>query len=316
MAEPRQCSDVLDVTSDTVVLGVKLLGAVGEDLPTIVARALTSTRVQQEIEKALKEIADEKLKNSFSPSFTEKEAKEAAQKVVVAGVTGAGQAALAAVKQTKEYKDLEASAKKLVDALKCSPVGIWVDENKTWLYIVAAGAVVAGGVAMYVTRSGDTVTQPILNVLGGKKVSFKPIGNLELGATDFNFVPSTQTIEAKVFAVAKWEKIEAKFTLTVKAVGGKVDTAGSGQVIIPVKPNLGLTAAGTFNTGKNDYSLAVGVDIGVGGGVKLNLFGGYGNPLANPAVGKPNVFQDLPPGPAGAGANQGLFLGGVIRGEF
>ncbi len=318
MAEPQQCSNVLDAVADTAVVGIELVGAVGEDLDGIIARALRKTDLVLEVEKGFKAIAEDKLKKSLTPTFTEKEAIDAAKKVATGVGKAAGDAVLNEVKKTPQYRDLEAAAKKVVDSLACSPVGVFVNENKTWLYIVGAGAVVAGGVAMYVARSGDEITQPILSALGTKSVSFKPIGSLEveIGAGDLGFKPKEQLIEGKLFANIKWKKMQVKFEVTAKAVGSQVTTAGKAQVIIPIKPGLGFTAAGTYDQGKKDYSLAVGVDISPVKGVKIDLFGGYGNPLSNPAVAKPNVFQDIP-GRDGPGApNQGLFLGGSIKAEW
>src|SRR5437667_221436 len=53
------------------------------------------------------------------------------------------------LKKTPEFKRLEKSLDNLEQALKSTPVGVWVDNNKNILYVVGAGLAIGGAVALF-----------------------------------------------------------------------------------------------------------------------------------------------------------------------
>lgn len=233
MAEPDKCTNVLGAAKDTVVLGIKLVGDAGKDFDTYLANALKSDDVQNEIRKALNEIAKEHLQ--ITPlTFSGQEAKRMATALLNRSAAAIGQDVFNQVQKSPQYLRLRTSAENVLTSLKCSPVGIWYEANKTMIYILAAGVIVAGAVGMYVTRAGDAMTDPLTKLIGKKKFTAKPIGTLEVSAGGFKFVPSKREFQIELGAAADYKQIRVELSVTAHAIDTDVSVASAGgKVIIP-----------------------------------------------------------------------------------
>lgn len=274
MAEPGKCTSVAGVLEDTVVLGIKLAGDVGKDIDTYLANALKSDEVQNEIRKALEEIARASVRRA-PINYSSEEAKKLATALLTKGATAIGQDVLSQVRKTPQYLRLQKSAEGIGSSLRCSRTGIWFDQNKKIIYILAAGLIVGGAVGMYVARAGDAVTGPAAGLVKGKKITAKPIGTLEVSAGGFTFVPSKREFEVELGASADIKQIKVEVTVTAHAIDTNVNVASAaGKVIIPLGKVI-TRVEGGYDP-KNMKSAPVQLGLGIeftAKGVRFDLAG-------------------------------------------
>jgi len=182
------------------------------------------------------------------------------------------------IKNTAKFVALDQSLKQLTEAIKKTPMGVWVDEHSTLLYIVGAGAILGGAAAMYVMRSGDIITAKAAPLADGKSVSFKLLGNLKMdvGLNKLSFKPSERLIETKTFVTAKWKQIAVKLNMAVTAADTKFTAAVDGKIVVPVAKDISVGAGGGYNTGNKNWNLNVTVNMDVTKGLQLGVMAGYG----------------------------------------
>jgi hypothetical protein len=274
MAPPNQCADVLDAVQDTVLMGVQITGSAVKDLETHLKQALQSPQVQNAIKSTLEEIAKKKL-GDVPVQFSEEDSKNLLGELAKKGGGAVAESVKEQIQRTSQYQELERRAQKILDALKCSPTGVWLDQNKMILYILGAGVVVGGATAMYVARAGDPVTEPLTSLIKNKKIRVPIPGNLELSASGFKFVPSKREIDVDLGLSGQWKTVKADFKVNVQAVDSSVQASASGTVVIPFRVGL-LRAEGSFDPRNPQVAplrLGLGLEMTSGGGVKLDLVG-------------------------------------------
>jgi len=245
MTEPAKCIAVIDAVEDTVVVAARLVDKSILDSPKLIIDALQSAKGQEAIKNALQQIANERLKE-LPVQFSTEEARKVADKLQSAGAQGLKDGLLEQVKKTHEYQRLEKSAQRVLDALKCSPAGVWVDEHEALVYIVGAGLILGGATALYIARTGDAVTDPVMTLLKDKKAKLKVRQNIEISGGLVKFVPSKREVELDAQAVAKWKPLQVKLSVSVQAVNEKFSVAGNGQVIFPFNGGL-VKLEGSYN---------------------------------------------------------------------
>jgi hypothetical protein len=307
---------VLDTTSETFVLAFELVDAETANLPDRVARALGSEDVQKAIQKALQDFADAKL-NATPTTVDVKDAMDLAKSVASSGGKAVADNVVEQIKKTNHFKDLDQSIKRLTAQLGQTPVGVWVDENKKWLYIVGVGAVIGGAAAMYATRKGDEFTKLLLPQLNNQSLSFKALGTLsgKVGLTSLTFTPSERLIEAKTFVEVKWQSIEVRVNFAVTRSDKTVTASVDGHVVVPVTKGVSILGGGAGNTANNTWNLHVGIRVDLSGDLKLNLFAGVGSPNNAPAQPK-DLFKEVDGPSDNNGFPRGKFVGLGIIGKF
>lgn len=317
MAEPQQDeqTDVIHKASETIVLGIELVDAELNNLPERLVKGVQSKDVQDAINKALNEFAMTRLNRTPTTVSTD-DAQALAKMVAEAGGKALEQNVIEQIKKSSHYKALDQSIKDLTEDLKNAPMGVWLNENKTWLYIVGAGAVLGGATAMYVTRTGDALTSRLLPQLSGQSVSFKPIGTMkmEVGISQITFTPSQRHIEAKTFMKVEWQQIKAQVNLSASRSDKSVTAAADGSILVPIKPGVDLTAGGGYNSGKKDWSLSLGVKVDVVKGLQLGVFAGVGKGGLGTLPGG-DAFKAMPTPPKDENKTHG-FVGLGISGSF
>jgi hypothetical protein len=274
MAPPNQCTDTLDAVQDTVLMGVQVTGSVVKDLDVILKRALQSPELQNAIKSTLEELARKKL-GEMPVQFSEEDSKKLLGEIARKGADAAAESIKGQIQRTPQYQELERRAQKILDALKCSPAGVWFDQNKMILYILGGGLVVGGAAAMYVARAGDPVTEPLTSLIKDKKIRIPIPGNLELSASGFKFVPSKREVEVDLGLSGQWKTVKADFKVNVQAVDSSVQASASGTVVIPFRLGL-IRAEGGFDARNPQVAplrLGLGLEMKPGGGVRLDLMG-------------------------------------------
>ena len=274
MAPPNRCADVLDAVNDTVLMGVQVTGSAIKDLDTHLRQALQSPQLQNAIKSTLEELAKKKL-GDVPVQFSEEDSKKLLGELAKKGAEAVGESVKEQIQRTPQYKELERRAQKILDALKCSPAGVWFDQNKMILYILGAGVLVGGATAMYVARAGDPVTEPVTSLIKDKKIRVPIPGNLEISASGFKFVPSKREVDVDLTLSGQWKTVKADFKVNVQAVDSSVQASAAGTVVIPFRLGL-IRAEGNFDPRNPQVAplrLGLGLGITPGGGVKLDLVG-------------------------------------------
>jgi hypothetical protein len=273
MTEPAKCITVMDAVDDTLVVAARLVDKSLVNSPKLIIAALQSDKGQEAIKNALQQIANERLKDT-PVQFSAEEARKLAQKLQGAGGQGFKDGVLEQVKKSHEYQRLEKSAEQLVKALKCSPAGVWVDEHEALVYIVGAGLILGGATALYVTRTGDAVTDPLTTLLKDQKAKVRVRQNIEISAGLARFVPSNREVEVNAQAIAKWKPLEIKLNVVVHAVNEKFSVSGDGQVILPFYGGV-ARLEGSYNARDPKVApMSLGLGIALQpGGVRIDIMG-------------------------------------------
>ncbi|MCL6502223.1 MAG: hypothetical protein K6T86_06020 [Pirellulales bacterium] len=130
---------------------------------------------------------------------------------------------------------MQHSLRRLEQAFRCSPTGVFLDENSTWLYIVAAGLALGGATALYVTRSGDPVASFSTDIAARALRSIR-LGSLTVGTEGLRFVPSERIVEVQPFlSFRAWRQVETTFRLHALFQQDQLHTArGAAELVVPL----------------------------------------------------------------------------------
>jgi hypothetical protein len=241
-SSPSSAPSVVDAASNTIVLAFDLAESQIVNMPDELAKALQQKDVQDAIRSVLANLALAKQK-SGSTTMTEQEAMQVAQAVGKAAGDKITSSVLDQMKKTPEYKALDQSMKDLQQAMKSSPLGLWVDRNSGILYVIGAGLVLGGATALYVTKTGGPAVDFPISQLTGKSVQVFKVGQFSLKGSLLKFDPATQTAGAALMGTEKWDKLEVSVQFGVVATAGDVKQV-SGQVVFKTpQVNLGLTGS-------------------------------------------------------------------------
>jgi hypothetical protein len=246
-----KCGGFIDSAQETLVLAFKVAESTLLDSPEMIERILKNPAVQNAIQTAATTQARALVqKQQKGQTVTSGDVGTGAKAVVKAGGGVLQTAGLKELEETakgsKEYKKLQKSLKELECSWKQSPVGVFVDRNKGWLYVVGVGLALSGAVVMYRFKAGDMIAGPVSS-LGTKLLKFKVLGNVEIAAKDIRFVPSKREVGTKMLVTAKWKQVKVTFEAGVTLQGTTVTQAnGRAEVVVKVTKGLTLNARGAY----------------------------------------------------------------------
>lgn len=260
MGNGNQCGDVLSVAHETFVLGIRLVNAEIQDFDRQLVAALQSEAVQSALQNAVADLAKEQLTQP-RPTQLQQDPKAVAQKIVAASGKALEDELLAQIQRTPKYQALEKSAQSLVDTLKCSPTGVWVERNKTWLYIVGIGSAIAGAFALYRARAGDPVAVPAMKWLGEQEMKFVEVGKIQFSGALTQFQPSRRTVGARIKATGNWTGFKVELSVEGVAADQDLKVVGRSQVIIPVTHDVVVTPSVSVEDKQKKYTLHLGLDV-------------------------------------------------------
>ena len=321
----EKCGEgVFDAATDVIALGFELGGGTVRRLPDLAIQLFQDDAFRKSIEKALlaegKRLSKELNKGK---AMTNEDGLKVVKSVGKAASKSSEKWAEEQIRKSSDYKALEKGIKKLECKFKESPVGVFVDENKGLLIVLASGLALGGAVAMYSTRSGDWVASK-LAPLASRQLRFKMLGNIELGAKSLVFKPSERQVEMTTFATAKWKNVKTTLDLQV---GFKEDdyakSKASGEVVIDVATGTSLVGKAGIghiqpaNPGEKPlvYDLSLGVKFsGKADKSRLNVqVKGFVTQV--PTKRTMGVAGELTYGlTGGAGGTPGLNLKGQVKG--
>lgn len=259
----------IDAANQVIVLAFDLVDTELQHLPGQIVEALNSPPVQEAIKKTLLDFAKTKTApGGASPSAAE------GQKLLEALGTGVKDAAsknlLDQVKQSSEYKDLEAGIEGFRKAAGSSSLGVWVDKNKNILYVVGAALIVGTGSVLYITKTGGPIVNTALDPLKGKEFDVVQIGTLKLKAGLWDFRPDARILGARIGATQQWQKVTVELKLGILAKGADVQQVEGAAVVKSGPFSVSLTADGKPQLKQVNLGLKLGYDGSIGNG-KFNI---------------------------------------------
>jgi hypothetical protein len=183
------------------------------------------------------------------------------------------QDALKQLQLNPNYSLLVQDLKKLQNEFEKSVIGVWIDENKKTLIIIASGIAVAAATAMYFTKSGDTPADWATQLAKGQYPLFK-LGKIEFGVGDPTFKPSTSTIGGAVsLDVKNWKFIkEAELDVTVTHSSAGMQNAGvTGKATVALPHDFSITGQGSIDPIAQIKGVRLGIDYDKDG-IKVGVF--------------------------------------------
>lgn len=252
-----ECRDLKGSAVRSVVLGIRLANATLHNREKIAEETLKSEKVQKAIHEAFRKQAGSLVKASLSGQTLD---GAAARSFIGPIGEAARPKALKEVQQQKAYRDAATGLRTLKCSFDSTPVGVFVDKNKTWLII--AGVVVGAGsaVAMYRTRSGDVPAKAMAAIteLAAKKIE---VGNVTFDVKGLEFVPSKEDAKGTVgVTMGPLEAVHTRFELSAAVKGGKLEELSvSDSLVVPLTDHTKLTAKASVGLRDNSptYDMAL-----------------------------------------------------------
>ncbi|HVA48802.1 MAG TPA: hypothetical protein VNH11_20720 [Pirellulales bacterium] len=256
------CTDLPGSAVETVALAFDLVDYEAKNGPAQIVKVLQSDDVQ----KAIKDALDKQGKAFLQEQQQGKlpSANDAANQLGSAlgkAATDAGSKQLVSqVKNTGQYQRVQNSLNDLKCAYEKSVVGVWIDEHKALLIVVASGLAVGGATVMYLTKTGDTPADWATS-LAKDALPTISLGQLKLGSANPVFKPSTRDLGLKTYVdTGKWKPLpNTDFSVTVHVTDGKLTTLqGALQTKIPIG-QWTLPATAHADPLADKYSLSLGI---------------------------------------------------------
>ena len=266
--------DILDAAGSTVILAFDLADSQLASMSMELQRALQKPEVESAIQDVLARFALARQR-SGTAGVSDQEAKQLASDLWKKAGGKVTDDVLNQLKKTPEFQKLEKSLTNLEQALKSSPLGVWVDKNKNILYIVGAGLAIGGAIALYVTRTGGPAINLPLSQLSGKPIKIYKVGGFSLSGKILSFKPDLREVGGSlVLSQNISKKLDISVEFGIIATGSdakKID----GKIVAKTK-DIQLGVAGSQDLSKKTLSLGFSVglnDIGGQGPLTIDITG-------------------------------------------
>ena len=268
------CKSLPGSAVTTIVLAFDLVGYEAKSAPAQILRVLDSKKVQEAIRNALNEDAKAFLKQQQEglPIGAGQAASQIGTSVGKALLSTGVNELQQEIQRTAAYRRLESGVRDLQCAYEKSVIGVWVDEHKALLIVIASGVVLGAMTAMYLTNTGDTPADWAAQ-LAKNKLKTTILGKVEVGVSDIKFVPSKREIGLQVYAdTSKWKRFkESKFSVTVHTKDEKLTSL---KMTFDTRSPLGggfyQTLGASADPIAKNYSFALGIQ-GESGGLRLRI---------------------------------------------
>lgn len=250
--ESSSSGDVPTAVTDLLIMSVRIIGSTPKTAPKIIEAALRDPKFLEAVEAELKSRTEEMLKSAAGGGLVvSSETVQRGGEKLLSGLAEVGKnqfktAVVNAAKATPEFKQLEAGVKRVEDAFKNSPVGVWVDANKALLIIVGAVAAIGGGVGLYMAKTGDSVVQPI----NGFARTIE-LGTVTITPKLAKFVPSERRIGVGIRGDWKFDRLQTSLNVMGTSVPGAAtgSVEGSLRYVLGKELKLHLTGSVEGTTG-------------------------------------------------------------------
>lgn len=247
-AEPTRCPSFDRAGHRVVALGIDLAGVTIRDSQHILERVLAKPEVQDALAAALRQAGQDMMNQQIlgQPLTLD-------QSLSRLGTAGGGVLRApteSEVRRQREFQRLEQGLRELRCAFDHSPVGVFVNDNKTLLIIVGSVAAIAGGVAMYHTRAGDAPAE-LLSLL--PRLDVLKIGGVTFSAGNVRFTPSERRVSGTFGATGQWGIVRASLDLSLTFASDALQQAGAQtRLELRFDPRISAHVAGSLRWSRGD----------------------------------------------------------------
>ena len=250
----------VDALGGLFALSFELVGQEADNLPQRIAETLKRADVTKAIEKSLLDFAKTR-KPGMSSQLTDEEAKKLRDSLVEGVKDKLSEEYLKQVKNSAKYKELQKQLEKFEAAAKSTSLGVWVDKNKTILYVVGAGLALGAGAALYVTKSGGAIVEQITKSLDKIDLEVIKVGSFSLNIDSIAFNPTAQVLGGKLSANMQFDKLKIELKLKVVTTAAEISTAGGEAVVKYGK--VDLSSMVNYNVTDNKPVTSLSLHLGV-----------------------------------------------------
>lgn len=259
---PKTVKSAGEASARLVVLAIDLAKAEIPQLPTVLQTVLNSDDVKLGIQQTMNEFYLTRLSEG-KPVGTEMGSKDAIElfQAVLKGSGGdVSDGVLKQVKSTPQFKKLEQALKDFEAALKTTPLGVFINKNKTTVFITGIALVVGGAAALFVTKTQSKITDLAVGQLTGKDVQVFKIGNFDLKGSLLSFKPERREIGFAAMGTEKLGAVKVSLKVGVIASATGVQQVNGAVVVKSDKWSVNLTANEAIQTRKTDLHLTLNFD--------------------------------------------------------
>lgn len=268
-----QCRDLKGSAVKSVVLGIKLVGASAASREQIAEEVLADKKVQKALHDTFKKevatITEARLTGASLDAAMAKQFIKPIQKA-------ATPLAINQIKKQAEYTEFRSGLTNLKCAFDSTPMGVFIDEQKTWLIIAGVVIGAAGVVGMYKFKSGDIPAKG-LALLTNNLADTVELGSFKLGLSGIDLEPSTRSGKGKLkLEIGKLKSVKVKQTLELSAAvkaGSLTEVMANETVVVPLAPSIQMKAQAAAGIKDNQlaYKMALTMKHNPGGGMTLGL---------------------------------------------
>jgi hypothetical protein len=269
MGNENQCTSqaTIDAGKRVVLLAFDLADQTLANSPDLLAATLKSAKVQEAIKLALNSFILARIPTT-SGELSEKDA-QALLKTLQGVVTGPiSKEVEAKIKNTPQFKALDAGIKDFLATASCTPLGVWVNKNKTLLIVSGVVLAVGGTAALFVTKTGGPAVNLPLGLLKDAKIPIFKLGSLSGGVTIGDLKPSLREAGAGVVLTDKFDSMSVDLKIGATAfftpsrqVPGAVLTKSSVFTIDPsggAAKNNRISLGLTLRSNADTFSATIG----------------------------------------------------------
>jgi hypothetical protein len=196
----------------------------------------------------IQETIDKEAKLFNEPNFTGASASgDSAKRIALGALQTAGEATWDSIQKSPRFKLLDSSLKDLKSTFDRTPTGILVDQHKMELILVGSALTLGGGFAQYHFRTNDDLAGLYATAVSAVTSKIK-IGQLTVGASVPQFVPSKQTVGFKASGGYNFRVVDTKAEFGGKLEHGQLNQIDAQAIIsVPLNyKNIDLKLKGSF----------------------------------------------------------------------
>ncbi len=273
MADDNQCTTTattqaaLTAAKKVVILAFDVADQTIINSPDLLSSTLQSKPVQEAIKKALEQFILPRVPTTAG-ALTEEDAKALLKTLQGTTAPAISKDLLDKIKKSYGYKDLEASINDFLATAACTPLGSWVNANKTLVLVSGLVLTLGGAVALFVTKTGGPVIELPLAQLKDAKVPLFKLGSLSGSATFGELKPSISEAGAGIILTDKFESISLDLKIAAtgffspsKQLQNTVVTKSS---VFTIDPNGGdpknnrISLGLTLRSNQGNFTAAIG----------------------------------------------------------
>ena len=214
---PATSVQALDAANKTVLLAFDLADDTILKSPALLTSSLQSKPVQGALKRVLEQFILPRIP-STSGAMTEDDAKALLKLLDGKPVSALSKDLLDKIGKTARFKDLKTSFDDFLRTAACTPLGIWVNENKTLLIVSGIVLAVGGTTALFLTKTRNSVTDFAFGQLKDTKIPVFKLGSLSGAATFGTLKPDIQELGAGFVLTEQFKPFRLDLKLGVTGV--------------------------------------------------------------------------------------------------